>query len=243
MMPKATKTHTWRGQQLTAEQIAKLEGKRLSIVQTWLRANLEQPPLAGYQFDGELMTVQEIADKYHITQSRAYQWIKNGYTTAPAIRHRKTYLWDGEMLTAPQIAERIGTTPHYAMNYLRPSNRKYTTEEVMRLRVHYQTPQPYTWNGITYPSIYSASKQLGLPRWALLKRLEKGWTCDADVVKDEITWNESIIRKPQQLEFNGMIFSNYADMAAHYQISEATARRYIKRKQSQPIIVEPASSH
>ena len=51
---------------------------------------------------------------------------------------------------------------------------------------------PCAWNGVEYPSIASAARALGINLASLQERLERGYTCDADMVrgwKREITYN------------------------------------------------------
>ena len=239
-MPNNSKPHVWRGKEMTRKEIAELEYVTLDTVTRWLREGRTKPPTGKlYDFDGERMTAQQIAIRYGVTSTRVYQWLSAGCTEAPEGRHKQKYLWDGEMLEVEEIARRVGTTRANARNYLSKHNRKWTTDEVREMRLRWHTGQPCEWNGITYPSITAGAKALGITAHALKRRLHQGWRCDADIVPAEVVWKEIATQHPKPpIVFSGKTFTSYKEMAEHYGVSEATARRYVKIQRRQKVVVE-----
>ena len=55
----------------------------------------------------------------------------------------------------------------------------------------------------------------------------------------EVVWKEIATQHPKPpIVFSGKTFTSYKEMAEHYGVSEATARRYVKVQRRQKVVVE-----
>lgn len=68
---------------------------------------------------------------------------------------------------------------------------------------------PCTWNGIEYPSIAAAARAIGVSLASLQERLERGYTCDADMVRG---WK-------REITYNGVTYPSITEAAAAIGIS------------------------
>ena len=115
----------WRSVPQACEALGLTKGK----LQHWLKLGLERIPEGGglpvgskphiHRFDGEMLTVKEIAERHGTSIGRAYHWIRSGFTERPKPPAKGPYIFEGqEWCTLVDIAEARGVTKQCVSQWL-----------------------------------------------------------------------------------------------------------------------------
>ena len=145
------------------------------------------PILKKYTWDGEWLTVPQIARKLDRPQNTIHTWIRAGYTSQPPHRQRrqrapKQYQWDGTLMTVYEIMTLTGATKNRVRHWL-VKHKFTTTEQATALKP--RVSHPVKWNGVLWQSKTQLCKHLRIGASVLNKYLKAGFTCDEDVANNK----------------------------------------------------------
>lgn len=95
-------------------------------------------------------------------------------------------------------------------------------------------PRSITWNGVEYPSLAAAARELGITRERMRQRINAGMTCDEDLWPPE--QRSEWLKKP--FTWNGVQYPSRNAAAHSLGISRATIQARVRRGQPRKEDVE-----